>query len=109
VDASFHRPNAAATAGRSCCALVGDVKHLAYDRLLDDADRARRIRGRFGVHDGRIIDDDRIAVTELRRRERWRSRCSRLRPTRSSGRLPKWTVSSRGRHAARSAAHRRGS
>jgi hypothetical protein len=32
--------------------LVGDVRRLAYDRSLDDADRARRIRDRFGEYDG---------------------------------------------------------
>jgi hypothetical protein len=37
--------------------LVDDVRRLAYDRSLDDADRARRIRDRFGVYDG-LIDDD---------------------------------------------------
>jgi hypothetical protein len=30
---------------------------LAYDRSLDDADRARRIRDRFGVYDGITADD----------------------------------------------------
>jgi hypothetical protein len=38
-------------------ALVGDLRRLAYDRSLDDADRARRIRDRFGEHDGRFDDD----------------------------------------------------
>ena len=38
-------------------ALVGDVRRLAYDRSLDDADRALRIRDRFGVYDG-LIDDE---------------------------------------------------
>jgi hypothetical protein len=38
--------------------LVGDLRRLAYDRSLDDADRARRIRDRFGVYDGTIDDDD---------------------------------------------------
>jgi hypothetical protein len=37
-------------------ALVGDLRRLAYDRSLDDADRARRIRDRFGVYDGTIDD-----------------------------------------------------
>jgi hypothetical protein len=37
--------------------LVGDLRRLAYDRSLDDADRARRIRDRFGEYDG-LIDDD---------------------------------------------------
>jgi len=32
--------------------LVDDVRRLAYDHTLDDADRARRIRDRFGVYDG---------------------------------------------------------
>jgi hypothetical protein len=36
--------------------LVGDLRRLAYDRSLDDADRARRIRDRFGVYDGTIDD-----------------------------------------------------
>jgi hypothetical protein len=36
--------------------LVDDLRRLAYDRSLDDADRARRIRDRFGVYDG-IIDN----------------------------------------------------
>jgi hypothetical protein len=36
--------------------LVGDLRHLAYDSSLDDADRARRIRDRFGVYDGTIND-----------------------------------------------------
>ncbi|MGH8839348.1 MAG: hypothetical protein ACRDVO_08835 [Jiangellaceae bacterium] len=39
-------------------ALVGDLRHLAYDRSLDDADCARRIRDRFGVYDG-IIEENR--------------------------------------------------
>ena len=29
--------------------LVGAIRRLAYDRSLDDSDRARRIRDRFGV------------------------------------------------------------
>jgi hypothetical protein len=37
--------------------LIDDVRRLAYDRTLDDADRARRIRDRFGEHDGRFDDD----------------------------------------------------
>jgi hypothetical protein len=37
-------------------ALVGDVRRLAFDRTLDDADRARRIRDRFGEYDG-LFDD----------------------------------------------------
>jgi hypothetical protein len=37
--------------------LVGDVRRLAYDRTLDDADRACRIRDRFGEYDG-MFDDD---------------------------------------------------
>lgn len=37
--------------------LVGDLRRLAYDRSLDDADRARRIRDQFGVYDGIIADD----------------------------------------------------
>jgi hypothetical protein len=36
--------------------LVGDLRRLAYDRSLDDADRARRIRDRLGVYDGTIDD-----------------------------------------------------
>jgi hypothetical protein len=38
-------------------ALVGDLRRLAYDRSLDDADRARRIRDRFGVYNGTIDED----------------------------------------------------
>jgi hypothetical protein len=37
--------------------LVGDLRRLAYDRSLDDGDRARRMRDRFGVYDGIIADD----------------------------------------------------
>jgi hypothetical protein len=37
--------------------LVDDLCRLAHDRTLDDADRARRIRDRFGEHDGRFDDD----------------------------------------------------
>jgi hypothetical protein len=37
--------------------LVGDLRRLAYDRSLDDADQARRIRDRFGVYDGIIAED----------------------------------------------------
>jgi len=37
--------------------LVTDLRRLAYDRSLDDADRARRIRDRFGVYDGIIAED----------------------------------------------------
>jgi hypothetical protein len=37
--------------------LVGAVRRLAFDRTLDDADRARRIRDRFGECDGRFDDD----------------------------------------------------
>jgi hypothetical protein len=37
--------------------LVGAIRRLAYDRSLDDADRARRIRDRFGGYDGRFDDD----------------------------------------------------
>jgi len=36
--------------------LVTDLGRLAYDRSRDDADRARRIRDRFGVYDGTIDD-----------------------------------------------------
>jgi hypothetical protein len=39
--------------------LVDDVRRLAYDRSLDDADRARRIRDRFGEYDGRFDDGGR--------------------------------------------------
>ena len=37
--------------------LVGAVRRLAFERSLDDADRARRIRDRFGEYDG-MFDDD---------------------------------------------------
>jgi hypothetical protein len=37
--------------------LVDDLRRLAHDRTLDDADRARRIRDRFGEYDGRFDDD----------------------------------------------------
>src|SRR5215204_4402506 len=37
-------------------ALVGDLRCLAYDRSLDDADRARRIRDRIDEYDGRFDD-----------------------------------------------------
>jgi hypothetical protein len=37
--------------------LVDDLRRLAYDWTLDDANRARRIRDRFGEHDGRFDDD----------------------------------------------------
>ncbi len=37
--------------------LVGDVRRLAYDATLDDADRAGRIRDRFGEYDG-IFDHE---------------------------------------------------
>ena len=38
-------------------ALVGDLRRLAYDQSIDDADRGRRIRDRFGVYDGNIDHD----------------------------------------------------
>jgi hypothetical protein len=38
--------------------LIGDVRRLAYDRSLDDADRARRIRDRFGEYDSRFDDHE---------------------------------------------------
>jgi hypothetical protein len=31
--------------------MVDDLRRIAHDRALDDADRARRIRDRFGVYD----------------------------------------------------------
>jgi hypothetical protein len=37
--------------------LVDDLRRLAHDRTLDDADRARRIRDRFGEYDRRFDDD----------------------------------------------------
>jgi hypothetical protein len=37
--------------------LVDDLRRLAYDRTLDDGDRARMIRDRFGEDDGRFDDD----------------------------------------------------
>jgi hypothetical protein len=37
--------------------LVDDLRRLAHDRTLDDADRARRIRDRFGEYDGRFDED----------------------------------------------------
>jgi hypothetical protein len=37
--------------------LVDDLRRLAHDHTLDDADRARRIRDRIGEHDGRFDDD----------------------------------------------------
>jgi hypothetical protein len=44
--------------GHHSCAdllrLIDDLRRLAYDRSLDDADRARRIRDRLGEHDGRF-------------------------------------------------------
>jgi hypothetical protein len=54
-----HCPTATARPSRlgGTLDLVTDVRRLAYDRSLDDADRARRIRDRFGVCDG-IIDDE---------------------------------------------------
>jgi hypothetical protein len=36
--------------------LVDDLRRLAHDRTLDDADRARRIRDRLGEYDGRFDD-----------------------------------------------------
>jgi hypothetical protein len=38
--------------------LVDDLRRLAHDHTLDDADRARRIRDRIGEHDGRFHDHD---------------------------------------------------
>jgi hypothetical protein len=38
--------------------LVGEIRRLAYDRSLDDADRARRIRDRFGEYDHPEVDAD---------------------------------------------------
>jgi hypothetical protein len=38
--------------------LVDDLRRLAYDPSIDDADRARRTRDRFGEHDGRFDDED---------------------------------------------------
>jgi hypothetical protein len=37
--------------------LVDDLRRLAHDRTLADADRARRIRDRFGEYDGQFDDD----------------------------------------------------
>jgi hypothetical protein len=36
--------------------LVDEIRRLAYDRSLDDVDRARRIRDRIGEYDG-LCDD----------------------------------------------------
>jgi hypothetical protein len=38
--------------------VVDDLRQLAHDRSLDDADRARRIRNRPGEHDGRFDDQE---------------------------------------------------
>jgi hypothetical protein len=38
--------------------LVGDVRRLAFDRTLDDADRARRIRDAIRKHRGEFADQE---------------------------------------------------
>jgi hypothetical protein len=38
--------------------LLDEIKRLAFDHTLDDADRARRIRDRLGEHDGRFDDHE---------------------------------------------------
>jgi hypothetical protein len=50
VPATSNRWRSIAQIGRLACA--------SRDRSLDDADRARRMRDRFGEYDG-IFDDDR--------------------------------------------------
>jgi hypothetical protein len=37
--------------------LLDDVRRLAFDRSLDDADRSRRIRDWIGEYNGRFDDD----------------------------------------------------
>jgi hypothetical protein len=58
-DRDQHCPTTRARPSRlgGTLALVGDLRRLAYDRSLDDADRALRIGDRFGVYDG-LIDDE---------------------------------------------------
>jgi hypothetical protein len=58
VSTTFPPPDPGRHGWAELLALVGDLRHLAYDRSLDDADRARRIRDRFGVYDG-IIEENR--------------------------------------------------
>jgi hypothetical protein len=38
--------------------LIGAIRQLAYDQSLDDSDRARRIRDKFGEHDGISADPE---------------------------------------------------
>jgi hypothetical protein len=57
VSTTFPPPDPGRHGWAELLDLVTDVRRLAYDRSLDDADRARRIGDRFGVCDG-IIDDE---------------------------------------------------
>jgi hypothetical protein len=38
--------------------LLDEIKRLAFDRSLDDADRARRLRAAINEHDGMYDDHD---------------------------------------------------
>jgi hypothetical protein len=38
--------------------LVDEIKRLAFDRSLDDADKSRRIRDAIRKHDGEDFGDD---------------------------------------------------
>jgi hypothetical protein len=68
--------------------LIDDVRRLAYDRTLDDADRARRIRDRIGEHDGRFDDlDEGRVVTEGLGRERLHIRRSQ---SQGRGMMTRW-------------------
>jgi hypothetical protein len=51
VEPTFPPPEPGRHGWAELLDLVGDLRRLAYDRSLDDADRARRIRDRIGVYD----------------------------------------------------------
>jgi hypothetical protein len=38
--------------------LLGELRRLAFDRSLDNADRSRRIRDAIREHDGEFADHD---------------------------------------------------
>jgi hypothetical protein len=57
VSTTFPPPEPGRHGWTDLLRLVDDIRRLAHDHSLDDADRARRIRDRIGEYDGRFDDD----------------------------------------------------
>jgi hypothetical protein len=57
VSTTFPPPESGRHGWADLLRLLDDVRSIAFDKSIDDADRARRIRDRFGEYDG-IYDEE---------------------------------------------------